>query len=182
MIADDARSTIGEQRVRGGADAYWRCVEFLVEEAAALDENRVQDWLAMLHPDIDYRVPIRLTRERTGGPGFSSESFHFLETHSTLALRVERLTGDYAWAEDPPSRARRFVSNFRVFTLAGCDDLRVKSNLLIYRERLDERNYQLISAERQDDLRSDQQSLRLVRRVVLLDHTTLLTPNMSLFL
>ncbi len=171
----------GVTRVQSGSDEYWRCVDFLTEEASALDENRVNDWLEMLHPEIDYRVPIRVTRERAAGLGFSREGYHFFEDHDSLAVRVERLSTDYAWAEDPPSRTRRFLTNFRVSKLDG-GDLRTRSNLMLYRERLDERNPQLLSAEREDDLRAAGGGLRLVRRLVLLDHSTLLTPNLGIFL
>ena len=169
-------------RVFSGSPEYWRCVDFLVDEAAALDENRAEDWLGMLHPEVDYRVPMRITRERTAGLGFSNEGYHLYENHGTLALRVERLSGDYAWAEDPPSRTRRFVTNFRVFAAEGTDDLRVCSNLLLYRERLDDPAPQLLSAERRDDLRELDGDLRLARRLVLLDHATLHTPNLGIFL
>jgi 3-phenylpropionate/cinnamic acid dioxygenase small subunit len=167
--------------VPSGSLSYWLCVDFLVDEARALDENRLADWLEMLHPEIDYRVPIRVTRERTKGLGFSKEGFHFLEDHDSLSIRVDRLATDYAWAEDPPSRTRRFVSNFRAFELEN-GDLRVKSNLLIYRERLDELHPQLLSAERHDDLRERDGRPQLVRRLVLLDHATLMTPNLGIFL
>lgn len=169
-------------RVPSGSPGYWRCVDFLTEEAEALDHNRVADWIEMLHPEIDYRVPLRTTRERSKGLGFSTDAYHFYESHDSLSLRVERLSGDYAWAEDPPSRTRRFVTNYRVLALDGTDDLRVRSNLLLYRARGDETEPQLLSGERVDDLREHEGRLKLVRRRVLLDHTTLLTPNLGIFL
>jgi 3-phenylpropionate/cinnamic acid dioxygenase small subunit len=169
-------------RVPFGSPEYARCVDFLADEAEALDQNRVDDWIEMLHPGIDYRVPLRTTRERSKGLGVSTEGFHFYENHDSLSLRVERLSGDYAWAEDPPSRTRRFVTNHRVFTLDGSDDLRVRSNLLLYRERGDETEPQLLSGEREDDLRDEAGDLKLIRRRVLLDHATLLTPNLGIFL
>jgi 3-phenylpropionate/cinnamic acid dioxygenase small subunit len=168
--------------VPSGSEDYWRCVDFLTAEAEALDENRVGDWLEMMHPEIDYRVPLRTTRERSKGLGFSTEGYHFYETHDSLSLRIERLSGDYAWAEDPPSRTRRFVTNHRVFAVDGSGDLRVRSNLLLYRERGDETVPQLLSGERVDDLRALEGRLKLVRRRVLLDHATLLTPNLGIFL
>jgi 3-phenylpropionate/cinnamic acid dioxygenase small subunit len=167
--------------VPSGSPGYWLSVDFLVDEARALDENRLTDWIEMLHPEIEYRVPIRVTRERTKGLGFSEEGFHLDEGYDSLSIRVDRLATDYAWAEDPPSRTRRFVSNFRTFELEN-GDLRVKSNLLIYRERLDELKPQVLSAERHDDLRELDGGPRLARRLVLLDHTTLLTPNLGIFL
>ncbi len=182
MTAPDATAEPSATRVASGSPEYWRCVEFLVDEAAALDDNRVDDWLEMLHPEIDYRVPLRATRERAAGSGFSAEGYHLCETHDSLALRVERLSGDYAWAEDPPSRTRRLVTNFRVFAVDGSADLRVRSNLLLYRERLDETRPQLLSAEREDDLREAGGELRLARRLVLLDHAMLNTPNLGIFL
>jgi 3-phenylpropionate/cinnamic acid dioxygenase small subunit len=170
-----------QRRVASGSEAYWRCVDYLVDEAAALDENRLDDWLAMLHPEIDYRVPIRITRERTAGAGFSAEGNHLFENHESLSLRIERFATEYAWSEDPPSRTRRFVTNFRVFELPG-GDLRVRHNLLVYRERMAERGSQLLSAQREDDLREHDGALRLVRRTVLLDHAVLATPNLGIFL
>jgi 3-phenylpropionate/cinnamic acid dioxygenase small subunit len=181
-VSPQATAQVEAARVPSGSPEYWRCVEFLVDEAAALDDNRLDEWLRMLHPEIDYRVPIRVTRERAAGPGFSTEGYHLLETHDSLTTRVERLATDYAWAEDPPSRTRRLLSNFRVFSLQGAADLRVRHNLLIYRERGDDLDPHLLSAERADDLRELDGELRLVARLVLLDHSTLMTPNLGIFL
>lgn len=171
-----------EARIPSGSPEYWRCVDFLLDEAAALDGNRFEDWLGMLHPEIDYRAPIRVTRERAAGPGFSSEGYHFLENRDSLQTRVDRLATDFAWAEDPPSRTRRFLTNFRVCSVEETDDLRVRSNMLLYRERLDETRQQLLVGKREDDLRELDGALRLVRRLVLLDHSILMTPNLGIFL
>lgn len=169
-------------RLSFGSPEYARCVDFLLDEVAALDENRLREWLAMMHPEVDYRAPIRVTRERTRGEGFSSEGFHFLENLDSLTTRVDRLATDYAWAEDPPSRTRRFLSNFRVFAIDGSEDMQVHSNLLVYRERLDETNQQWIVGRREDDLRPLDGELKIVRRLVLLDHTILMTSNLGIFL
>ena len=169
-------------RLSFGSPEYAKCVDFLLDEVAALDENRLDDWIAMMHPDVDYRAPMRATRERTKGEGFSSEGYHFFENHESLTTRVDRLATDYAWAEDPPSRTRRFLSNFRVFAIEGSDDLQARSNLLVYRERLDETDQQWLVGRRVDDLRPDGGELRIVRRLVLLDHSILMTPNLGIFL
>lgn len=177
-----SESEVALARVPFGSPDYARCVDFLLDEVAALDENRLDDWLTMMHPQIDYRAPIRVTRERTKGPGFSKEGYHFFENLDSLTTRVDRLRTDYAWAEDPPSRTRRFLSNFRVFAMEGSDDLQVRSNLLVYRERLDETNPQWIVGRREDDLRPLDGELKIVRRLVLLDHSILMTPNLGIFL
>jgi ethylbenzene dioxygenase subunit beta len=179
--------SIGEEqqpRTRVGRldDRYVRCADFLDDEAAALDDNRLDDWLSMLHPDIDYRVPIRLSRERAAGVVVSVEGYHFLEDLHTLRTRVERLATDYAWAEDPPTRMRRFVTGVRVFSIAEAEHLAVSSNLLFYRERSDNPRGELISARREDVLAQQGDDLTLLRRFVLLDHTVIGTHNLSMLL
>ncbi|MGD9735035.1 MAG: aromatic-ring-hydroxylating dioxygenase subunit beta [Solirubrobacterales bacterium] len=167
--------------VRAGSQPYWDCVEFLVEEAAMLDENRLEEWLELLAPAISYRMPIRLTRERALGRGatVSAEGFHLYEDFDSLRTRVERLATDYAWAEDPPSRTRRFVSNFRVWRTEE-DDLLVHSNLLLRRSHQDDVAAIVFSAERRDLLVFGDEGARLRDRLILLDHTLLDSPNLSL--
>lgn len=168
--------------IRAGTRPYWDCVEFLTEEAAILDENRLDEWLKLLDAAISYRMPIRLTRERALGreATVSAEGFHLYEDFYSLRTRVERLATDYAWAEDPPSRTRRFVSNFRVWR--GEDDgLIVHSNLLLRRSHNDEVTPVVFSAERRDLLISADEGPRLRDRLILLDHTLLDSPSLSLF-
>jgi phthalate 3,4-dioxygenase beta subunit len=49
-------------------------------------------------------------------------------------MRVKRLATDHAWAEDPPSRTRHFVTNVRTFR-PRADELYVESALLLFRSR-----------------------------------------------
>jgi 3-phenylpropionate/cinnamic acid dioxygenase small subunit len=161
-----------------------RAVEqFLVRECELLDDNRLEEWLATLEPDISYRAPVRVTRERTAGPGFSSTSWHFLEDLESLTTRVLRLETEYAWAEDPPSRTRRFVSNVRTNRAEAVNELAVKSNLLLYRGRMDGPESQLLSCERHDRLRGRGGGRwGLAERTILFDHTSLPTHNLAVFL
>jgi len=182
MSSDATATEQALTRIPSGSPEYWRCVDFLIDEAEALDQNRLEDWLEMLHREIDYRAPIRVTRERARGLSFSKQGYHFFENHESLLTRIDRLSTDYAWAEDPPSRTKRFVSNFRVYSIVGSDDLTVRSNLLLYRERLDETHPQFLVGERDDDLREVDGELQLVRRLILLDHSILMTPNLGIFL
>jgi 3-phenylpropionate/cinnamic acid dioxygenase small subunit len=160
---------------------YFRCLEFYNREAELLDANRVAEWLELIDPEIDYRIPIRITRERSAGLGFSESGYHMTGTYRTLQARVDRFESEYAWGDDPPSRTRRFVSNLRV-RLGEDDRLEVKSNLLVYRGRFDSPSHQLISAERDDALRQSSDGLRLLRRTVLLDHSTLATGSLGILL
>ena len=156
--------------------------QFLVHEAELLDDNRERDWLALLTDDVEYAVPVRVTKERAAGKGFSANAFHMQEDFGMLETRIERLETEYAWAEDPPSRTRRFVSNVRVETTGSADELHVKSNLLLYRNRGDAPTHQLISCERHDVLRRIVGALRLARRDVYVDQATLGTHNLAIFL
>jgi 3-phenylpropionate/cinnamic acid dioxygenase small subunit len=163
-------------------DLYRECTDFLVREAEYLDDNRMREWLELLHRNVVYRMPIRVTRERAAGPGFSETSWHLNETWGSLETRVARLESEYAWAEDPPSRTRRFVTNFRIEPRDGEDEANVRSNILLYRGRYDSPAFQFLSAERHDVLRLVDSDWKLLERLVLLDHTTLGTQNLAVFL
>ena len=56
------------------------------------------------------------------------------------------------YAEDPPSRTRRFVSNVRVRS-DGSEDLDVRSYVLLLRSRFDSPTFEIVCAERRDVLR-----------------------------
>ena len=85
---------------------WFECYQFLALEAACLDEDRPEDWLELLTPDISYEVPIRQTRRRTEDP-ISVDGWHMKEDLGSLRARVARPATNSAWAEDPPSRTRR---------------------------------------------------------------------------
>lgn len=164
-----------------GIELWFEVQSFLVHEAQLLDENRLHDWLDLLADDIRYRIPIRITRERSAGPGFSKVGFHMDEDKGMLKTRVGRLDTEYAWAEDPPSRTRRYVTNVRVGGVDS-DGIDVRSNLLVYRGRHGMGGDQLIGGERADRLRRRGDALEIVARTVYLDQTTLRTHNLAIFL
>jgi 3-phenylpropionate/cinnamic acid dioxygenase small subunit len=163
-------------------DTYWEVYEFLIHEAELLDGHREREWVELCTDDVIYRMPVRETRERGAGDGFDEQMFYFDETRGSLELRVRRLETEYAWAEDPPSRTRHFVSNIRVSDDGERDEIAAKSNLLLYRSQGTELHNDLISAERHDVLRRTEGGLRLARREILLDHSVLTTHNLSIFL
>jgi 3-phenylpropionate/cinnamic acid dioxygenase small subunit len=181
---------VGAEAANGSAHAatagarmelWFEVQSFLVREAELLDDNRLHDWLTLLADDIRYRIPIRVTRERSAGPGFSKIGFHMDEDKGMLMTRVARLDTEYAWAEDPPSRTRRYVSNVRVDKVDD-DVLEVRSNLLVYRGRHGIGNDNLIGGERVDRLRRRGDGFEIAARTVYLDHATLKTHNLAIFL
>ncbi|MEZ5149657.1 aromatic-ring-hydroxylating dioxygenase subunit beta [Rhodococcus zopfii] len=159
-------------------------VDFMHYETELLDDLEERLWLTQLvSADIEYQVPVRETVERARGKGFSTNTFHLNETLGSLESRVTRGETKYAWAEDPPSRVRHFVTNIRVRPHEDGDEdlLRAKSNILIYRTRQSQTTPQMLSGERDDVLRRENGALKLLRRVVYLDLSVIGTHNLSLF-
>lgn len=159
------------------AEAY----AWLMREAELLDDWRERDWLeSMISRDVDYLLPMRQTTYRAAGQGFIGDMYHLKETYGSLETKVARNETDCAWAEDPPSRARHFVSNVRVSQRAD-QALAVKSALLLFRLRGDQSIPTLISGERRDVLVRIEGALKLRRRLILLDHTVIAAHNLAIF-
>jgi 3-phenylpropionate/cinnamic acid dioxygenase small subunit len=170
-------------RVSVADPVYDDVVRFLYAEASLLDHDQLQEWTGLLADDVVYRAPVRLTRHRREGAGFSDRSFHFNEDGMSLKGRVFRLVGTSSgWAEDPPSRCRRLVSNVVVERTSRAAEYAVTSYLLVVRHRFNDPAADVISAERKDVLRATEAGLRLASRTILLDDTTLSTPNLAIFL
>jgi phthalate 3,4-dioxygenase beta subunit len=162
-------------------DLHQAAHQFLVEEAAMLDAADYIGWLELLCEDIKYVMPVRVTTAR--GAGFDSlpDMGHFDEDLYSLRKRVQRLYTEHAWAEDPPSRTRHFVSNVRTFAFSDTE-LYVESALLLFRSRGDTREGDLISAGRTDLLRLTEGGMRLARRQIKVDESVLRTQNLAVFL
>jgi 3-phenylpropionate/cinnamic acid dioxygenase small subunit len=173
-----------QRRVPTGDARYFQALEWLVEEAEALDEDRMDDWLTMLADDITYRMPVRVTVHRRDGDGFLGEMGHFEEDILSLQTRVRRLTQtDSAWSEDPPSRTRRHVTNVRVETVPDSDMLHARSYLFLVRSRWDDPDFEFLSAERRDLLRpTPSGKFQLARRTIRVDQSNLGNINMALLL
>ncbi|MGQ0804373.1 MAG: aromatic-ring-hydroxylating dioxygenase subunit beta [Actinomycetota bacterium] len=161
-------------------DTYDRAVQFLYREADLLDTGRFDEWLGLLTDDVRYRMPVRATRSRSAGPGFDDAMDFFAEDHASLSMRVRRLDTEFAWAEDPPSRTRRFVTNVRVDPTTD-GELDVTSNVLVFRTRSDTSAPELFSCSRRDLLRDTATRLTIARRTIYLDQTVLGGYNLSIF-
>ncbi|MDX3969230.1 MAG: aromatic-ring-hydroxylating dioxygenase subunit beta [Bradyrhizobium sp.] len=159
---------------------------FLYLEAEALDDRRFREWLdSFVDEEIHYIVPLRLTRMATDGPGFEkAESFQD-DNFPALRMRVNRLDSKASWSEHPPTRVRHHISNVRVgrkSTINGDPNnfqVDVKSNVLIFRTRGESPHFDLLSGERRDTLRHVSGKFKLLKREVLLDHTTIGTHNFA---
>ncbi len=156
--------------------------QFYYEEAALLDERRMEDWLALLAPDVHYWMPIRRTvmldeiENEFTKPGAMA---YFDDDKTMLEARVKKLGTGYSWSEDPPSRTRHHITNVRVIAREG-DELTVESNFHLYRTRL-ESDEDFWMGRRRDVLRRIDGGLRIAVRHIFLDHTVLQSRNMSNF-
>lgn len=155
--------------------------QWLNKEAEYLDNIEFDDWFALMHSSLRYQMPVRVNKEGTERPDYSTDMFTFNDDIELLKLRVERLKTDYAWAEIPPSRTRRFVSNVMVREYAEGEKAVVKSYLLIYRSRSTDIHHDLISGERNDEFMFENGKWKLSKRVFIVDQTTINTRNLAIF-
>lgn len=101
---------------------------------------------------------------------------------ATIDVRIRRLTGDYAWAEDPPSRTRHFITNVEIERTDRDDEVRVQANVLPFRTARNEPAPEIFSARRKDVWRRGRENgWLLAHRTALLDHTVIAGTNLRLF-
>lgn len=176
------RGLVSKTRVPLGSEIYNRILETLYDEAAALDERRFDDWVAMLDRDLIYTAPVRLTRT---GPNRDRDvmrtMMHFDEDYNSILMRTGRLTKS-AWAEDPPSRTRRFVTNVRVAESENPDEYEVVSYFHLIRSRGDSSRNEETTAERRDIWRHADGAYKLARREIIVDQATLSMSNFAVFI
>ena len=153
---------------------------FLYREAELLDRWQFDEWLQLLSPSIEYRIPVRTTRRKKDGHGFSDKAFLMDEDIGSLRLRVKRIGSDYAWSENPRTRTRRMIANPRITQVP--QGLEVTTNIAVYCHRGDEPHPIVFTGERQDLLETTPAGLRLRRRLVLLDATVIGADAFSVFL
>jgi phthalate 3,4-dioxygenase beta subunit len=164
-------------------ERHQRVHQFLVVEAALLDERRYDEWLALMTDDIAYRMPVRVTKSPSLEDSTHAGMDHFNEDMYSLQRRAQRFATEHAWTEDPPSRTRHLVTNVRTWEGERPGELVARSSLLLFRSRSDQRPPEIVVAERTDVLREDDDgTLRLARRDVLVDESVLRTQNLAVFL
>ncbi|MEE8466536.1 MAG: 3-phenylpropionate/cinnamic acid dioxygenase subunit beta [Dehalococcoidia bacterium] len=169
--------------------------QFLYREARLLDGRQFQEWLDLLTDDIRYWMPVRSNRypviskaisildgsryeeeELSGEGGLALMD----EDKDSLSRRVERLGSGMAWAEDPPSRTRHFVSNVQLEPGPNDNELRVFSNFIMYRSR-GETEQDFYVGSREDILRQEGGQWKVAYRKIVMDQNVLLAKNISNF-
>ena len=102
--------------------------QFLIDEAALLDEWRLEEWLALMAEDARYLVPPLDAPDAD----YRDTLFLIADDRRTLASRVRQLLSGVTWAENPRSRTRRLVTNVRLLEAAS-DEVRVTANFAVWR-------------------------------------------------
>lgn len=102
--------------------------DFLINEAALLDEWKLEEWLTMVADDGRYLVP------SLDSPDSDHRTALFLisDDRRNLGSRVKQLLSRTTWAEFPRSRTRRLVSNVRILEQAG-DQAKITANFAVWR-------------------------------------------------
>jgi p-cumate 2,3-dioxygenase beta subunit len=125
------RASLGDEYIRVRHSGLITAVaQFLYDEAALLDEWRLDEWLALFHPEAaEYLIPS--PEDLSDDP---ATTLHLVrDSMATLAGRVTRLKSKHAHAESPRSRTRRQITNVRVWQ--GPGDLLVRSVFDVIRVR-----------------------------------------------
>jgi 3-phenylpropionate/cinnamic acid dioxygenase small subunit len=127
-----------------------------------------------------------MTKDRADGSEFSTTMFHFDENYMSLATKVTRLAATTsAWAEKPPSRTRRFVTNIKVFEpteATEAQEYEVRSSMLLLRNRYQASEMEIISVRRTDRIRRTDEGFKIVVRMIYPDQATIGTQNLAVFL
>ena len=154
---------------------------FLHYEARLLDERRFNEWIALFSMDVAYRAPVRVTREGKDDVSSEGELCLFDDDYGQLELRIQGLQVRSAWAEIPPSRSRRLITNIEVERLDGDSEVQARSNFLVYRSRLETVEH-LFVGTRTDVLHrvAGEPGWEVLRRDILFDTVAFKTDNISL--
>jgi 3-phenylpropionate/cinnamic acid dioxygenase small subunit len=169
--------------------------QFLYREARLLDNRQLHQWVELLADDLRYWMPLRSNVYPASSKSIASldearpEEREFTEpnelavmdeTRDTLVRRIERLDSGFAWAEDPPSRTRHFISNVELEPTDNPAEVRAYSNFIMYRTR-GEREEDFYVGSREDILRQSGEGWRLAYRKIVLDQTVMSAKNVSNF-
>jgi 3-phenylpropionate/cinnamic acid dioxygenase small subunit len=173
------------------ADVFREVEQFLYREARLLDERRFHEWLGLFTQDVHYRMTARANRYPRSTKAIVSmrernaeadpdELSLFDEDVHTLTARVARLDTGMAWAEDPPSRTRRLITNVEIAPDASGLEATVRCNFIVYRSR-GETEQDFYVGAREDRLRRVDGEWKIAGRQMVLDQNVLTAKNLSIF-
>jgi p-cumate 2,3-dioxygenase beta subunit len=107
--------------------------DLLFNEAALLDEWRLDEWLALFGEGATYEVPMAGAKDAAAS---SDELFYIADDYTRLQHRVRRLKKPGAHSEWPRSDSARLISNVRIIDRVE-DVTEIASIFVTYRSKND---------------------------------------------
>lgn len=171
-----------------------RVEQFYYKEARMLDERCFQQWMALVDESFEYSMPTRFVAQpdpkladteaylsvdqeldraddRNGNP-IRNEGF--LETFA----RTYRPYKSNAWADSPPPRTRRFISNVEV-TAVGEGEYQAYSNFYMFYSHRGKDNH-TYTGGRRDLIKEVDDDFKLFKREVIIDMDIITVPTLAL--
>lgn len=188
MNVTAATFTLRDNEVPASQSLWWEISQFLYAEADLIDTRRFNDWLTLLDPGIQYRMPLaRNVRRDQADQEFTTDTqtAWFDEGIETLTQRVAQLNTGIHWIEEPASRISHLITNLRVFvpsdqTADTPDQVRATCRFLVYQNRL-QTETALFVGKREDILKRKDGSWRIAQRTVFLDQNVLQAKALTTF-
>ena len=156
----------------------------LYREARLLDNERYEEWVAMLADDLHYHMPAigtRYRRDPTDQVRDLTRMAYYNDSLEDLKKRLRRLATGTAWSEDPATRYVHLIGNVEVERTDNEHEYKVYSTFYAYRSR-NELDEDSLSGHREDIWRRTSQGLKLARRLILLRQNVLLSKNLNIYL
>ena len=153
--------------------------QFLFEEAALLEENRLREWLDLFTEEVRYYMPIRRNVQPDNDTEAAPAFAYYDDDKTSLELRVRRIETGVAHAESPVSVTQRLITNVRVQRGEKADELIAHSSFLVHQERRDRHSASFIG-KRRDALRREGAALKIAGRQIHLAQT-ILPATISIF-
>ena len=177
----NAKATLNEVPV--DRETHHRVEQFLFREARLLDNERWDDWLALMAEDIHYWMPTMENRRRTDKNGAYAldRGALYNDNLQDLTRRVTRFKQPSCWAEDPPTRHAHVITGVEVFQGEKDGEFIVHSSFVNYRSRVEKDN-DLLVGRREDVLRADGESFKIVRRKIIMTQSVLMAKNFNTFI
>lgn len=107
--------------------------DFLYNEAALLDEWRLDEWYSLFTTDAIYEVP---TAGASKEADSAEELFYVADDYGRLGHRIKRLKSPGGHSEWPRSIGARLVSNVRILDIRP-DEVEVGCTFVTYRSKND---------------------------------------------
>jgi len=139
---------------------------FLFEEAELLDSWQLNEWVELFTEDAISHVPALDDPNRDA----AQSVFLVADDLARIRSRVRQLTGGTAWAENPRSQTRRFITNVRVTSADGAT-ISATANFLVHRCRME--RISTFAGQYQYKLVRHDGSFKIAERKVLLAQDTL---------